>query len=138
MSKDKTAEQKAIELENEKSEEAIKVVGQHNNTFDKDYEFKEIGVKFNLRLKFPTLIDQARVSSEAEREFHGMSSIMNNNFTKAVYMIKMISYQQDKYAGDKEAIYIPEFLRKPEEVYNVLVLAKIADDFQEWMDTFRY
>ena len=138
MTEEKTTEQLAKEMEKNQSEEVLKVVNQHNNTFEKDYEFKELGVKFNLRLKFPSLIDQARVASESEREFQGMSALMNTNFTKAIYMIKMIKYQQNKYRDDKEAIYIPEFLRKPEEVYNPLILAKIADDFQEWMDTFRY
>lgn len=138
MSEDKTSKQVKEEMDNKQSEEIVKVVGQHNNTFEKDYVFKELGLKFNLKLKFPTLIDQARVSSEAEREFQGLSSLMNQNFTKSVYMIKMISYQQNKYKGDKEAIYIPEYLRKPEDVYNPLILATIADDFQEWMDSFRY
>lgn len=134
MTEDKSTE----ELKEEQSEEVMKVVGQHNNTFEKDYNFKELGLKFRIKLKFPTLIDQARVSSEAEREFQGLSNIMNQDFTKAIYMIKMITYQQRKYSEDKEAIYIPKYLRKPEEVYNPYILMTIAEDFQKWMDSFRY
>lgn len=135
---EKTSEEIKEEMKTKQNEEVIKVVGQHNNSFEKEYEFKELGLKFSIKLKFPSLIDQARVASDSEREFQGMSSLMNKNFIKAVYMIKMIQYQQEKYSKDKEAIYIPEYLRKPEEVYNPLILATIADDYRDWMDTFRY
>lgn len=138
MTDERTSEEIRRDMEEKQSEEVLKIVSGHNNTFEKEYEFKELGLNFKIRLKFPTLIDQARVTSEAEREFQGLSSLMNPNFTKAVYIIKMISYQQNKYKEDKEAIYIPEFLRKPEEVYNPIVLSTIADDFQAWMDSFRY
>lgn len=138
MKENKSVEEKKKELEAKQDEEVLKVVASHNNTFEKEYEFKELGLKFRLKLKFPTLIDQARVASEVEREFQGLSSLMNQNFTKALYVIKMISYQQNKYSDDADAIYIPEFLRKPEEVYNPMILATIANDYQEWMDSFRY
>lgn len=138
MTEEKSREQKQKEMESKQSDEVIKIVGQNNNTFEKDYEFKELGVKFALKLKYPSLIDQARVTSSAEREFQGLSGMMNQDFARAVYMIKMINYQKNKYSEDKEAIYIPEFLRKPEEVYNPFILSKVADDFQKWMDSFRY
>lgn len=138
MAEEKTNEQKKEELEGKQRDEVIRVISGHNDTFKKDYKFKEFDLEFEIKLKFPTLMDQTRVSSETEAEFRGLSGFMNQNFTKAVWMAKLIKYQQEKYGDDKEEIYIPKFLRNQEEIYNPTILARIADDFQEWMNSFQY
>lgn len=132
------AEDKLQEVRKKQAQEVTRVLAGHNDTFEKEYEFKEMDLKFKIKLKFPSLIDQAEITGLTERYFGGMGLAMNAQFVGAVKMLMTIQFQQNKYGEDSEEVYIPRFLRNVEEVYNPSILAEINRDFVEWMNTFQY
>lgn len=138
MAKEKTQEEKQEELKEKQQDQVMRVIKGHNDVFEEEYTFKEFDLEFKIKLRFPTMMEQARVTGATEREFQGLGQIINANFRKAVWMAKVIQQQQEVYEGNEEAIYIPDILKEPEEIYNPLILATVADDFQNWMNSFRY
>jgi len=137
--KDNT-EQLRKEQEQEEKKEIFRVIAGHNDVFKEDYKFDEIEIEFTIKLKFPSLTDQARVKAVMEQMFGGFATLMNpqSNAYKAYYMLATIEHQINKYGVDTEEVYIPKLFRNTEEVYNPFILATIYDDYMEWRNRFQY
>lgn len=121
---DSVAEQKEKEMKL-----AERVIRGHNDVFKKDYNIKELGLEFTIGIRFPNAIEQARIQARAERYLDGLGTLMSPSILQSYRMLATI-----RECGT----YIPGFLEKDEEIYNLQILNIISSDFIAWMDTFRY
>lgn len=128
-----TTEQRAEKVEIEKKEKQArainKIIKGENDTFEKDYDIKELGLKFKLKVRFPNVIEQAKANAMVERYFEGLSAYMSPNLVRMYRMLSIIHIC---------GVEVPSILSDDEALYNVQLLGYIASDFEEWMDTFHY
>lgn len=123
--------------EHEDRQEVNKIVTSDTNTFEEDFTFEEFGLSFKVKLKFPSMLDQAKIDAQVERYFEGLASLMPPRTISAYRMLAIMQYQQEKYTGRGQVI-IPEIFQDVEEVYNPYILLVIYDKFTAWMNSFRY
>lgn len=134
LQENKTEEEK---LNEEKGEKAVKeqkvikrVIAGKNDIFVKDYVFEELGgLKMTIKIKFPNMIEQARIQAKAERYFEGLGSLMPARVVEAYTMLATL-----RICGKD----VPEMLANDEEIYNIYIFSVIEEDFRNWMDSFRY
>lgn len=128
-----TPEEKA-ELEKYKKLQAEKkvvnrVIAGHNDMFEKHYKFDEMDLEFDIKVKFPNIREQAKIQAATERYFEGLGSLMPLNAIKAYRMLATL-----RVCGKQ----VPDVLAKDEDIYNTYIFNVIAEDFQEWMNTFQF
>lgn len=138
ISEEKIKELKEAEAKQNKAddEKVLKIVSSSTDTFEKEYQFAELDLKFNVRLKIPSALDLAKISADVERMFDGIASLMPPTTIDSYAMLAMMSYQHKKYKN--EEVEIPEMFRNPDKVYNLYPLQVIAKDFNEFREGFRY
>lgn len=100
-----------------------------NDTFYKEYEFKEYGLSFNISIKAPNAIEQGKIQARREAYLEGMGMAVSPFMFQAFQMLATI-----RVCG----VDVPKALEKDEEIYNLQVLYLIAQDYIGWLDSFRY
>lgn len=113
----------------EKEAEINRVIRGQNNMFIKEYDLKEMGLKFTLKIRFPNVIEQAKISAMVERYFEGIASYMSPTLIKAYRMLSTIHV-----CGEE----VPSIFKDDTDIYNIQLFSYIAEDFNEWLDTFHY
>lgn len=114
-----------------KEQEVIKrVIAGKNDMFEKHYKFEELGgLEMNIKVKFPNMIEQAKIQAQSERYFDGLGSLMPLNVVQAYRMLATL-----RICGKD----VPKELSEDEEIYNIYIFNVIGEDFRKWMDSFRY
>ena len=112
-----------------KEAEINRVIRGKNNIFIKEYDLKEMGLKFTLKIRFPNVIEQAKISAMVERYFEGIASYMSPALIKAYRMLSTIHV-----CGEE----VPSIFEDDSDIYNIQLISYIAEDFNEWLDTFHY
>lgn len=139
MAEDKSKEQLAQEQDQKDNDTIKRVIRGVNDTFEKEYTFKELGLNFKIKLTYPSMADNAQVKSILEAYFGGTASFLPaGDMANAYSMMAYINQQQRKYGDDSDKIHIPDILKDIEEVYNPSILIAIHNDFEKWMRQFRY
>lgn len=138
ITNEKIRELKEAEAKQNKAddEKVLKIVSSSTDTFEKEYHFAELDLKFNVRLKIPSALDLAKISADVERMFDGIASLMPPTTIDSYAMLAMMAYQHKKYKNGE--VEIPEMFRNPDKVYNLYPLQVIAKDFNEFKEGFRY
>lgn len=120
--------EKYKKMQNEKKV-VHRVIAGHNDLFVKHYKFDEMDLEFDIKVKFPNIREQALIQASTERYFEGLGSLMPLNVIKAYRMLATL-----RECGKD----VPDVLAKDEEIYNIYIFNVIAEDFQEWMNTFQF
>lgn len=128
-----TPEQQAEKEKNEQREKEVKVINRiirgSNDVFSKSYNIEELELKFDLKVRFPNIMENAKIQAMVERYFEGLSAYMSPQLVRIYRMLATIHVC---------GVEVPSILENDEAIYNLQLLGYIADDFQEWMDTFHY
>lgn len=114
----------------EEREVITRVIAGKNDMFEKHYKFEELGdLEFDIKIKFPNIIEQAKIQAQTERYFDGLGSLMPPRAQEAYRMLATM-----RVCGKK----VPEFLEEDDQIYNIYLFNVIGDDFRNWMNSFRY
>lgn len=118
-----------IKKQKEVKEKVNRVIKGENDVFDKEYAFEELDLKFTIKIKFPNILEQAKVQAATERYFEGLGSLMPPNVLRAYRMLATM-----QICGKE----IPSIFKDADDIYNISILDIISRDFQDWMNSFRY
>lgn len=129
MSDEEKAKVEVAEKDKKEQEVITRVIAGHNDVFKKHYKFDELGLEFDIEIKFPNVIEQAKIQAHTERYFEGLGSLMPYRVQEAYRMLATL-----RVCGKK----VPSFLSEDEEIYNIQIFNVIGDDFIKWMNSFRY
>lgn len=112
------------------TEEAPKrVIPGVNNIWEKEYDYKDLGLTFKLSIKVPNAIEQGRIQARREQYLRGMGAFVNDYIYGCYQALATIQ---------EVGIEVPEILADEERIYNLAILYDIHRDITEWLDTFRY
>ena len=126
---EKTPEQKEEELRKEQKKVIDRIIRGVNDTFIKDYNFEDLGLKFTIKMKAPNALEVGKIQARMAAYLGGM-----NNYVSEY----MVIVYQTLAALREVGIDVPKELAKDEEIYNLDILYQIGVDFQEWLNSFRY
>lgn len=106
-----------------------KIIRGHNDVFRKFYDLEEqFGVKFTIAIKAPNIIEQGEIRARTESYLKGTGYLAPEPVIRQFNLLSSI-----QVCG----VEIPEVLKDPENIYNPAILGVVADDFIEWLDSFR-
>ncbi|MCB5366917.1 hypothetical protein [Collinsella aerofaciens] len=126
---EKTPEQKEEELRKEQKKVIDRIIRGVNDTFIKDYNFEDLGLKFTIKIKAPNALEVGKIQARMAAYLGGM-----NNYVSEYMVIVYQTLATLREVG----IDVPKELAKDEEIYNLDILYQIGVDFQEWLNSFRY
>ena len=109
--------------------ELDRIVHGVNDTWVKEYDIKELDLKFKISIKAPKVADQGRIQALLERYLDGVGSLVSQYVFTVYHTLATI-----RVCG----IDVPIELQDDERIYNTNILFRIGNDFAEWLDTFRY
>ena len=120
----------AEEVEESKDTEAInRVLAGKNDIFKKHYKLDELGLEFDIELKHPNALEQAKIHAKTALYFDGLGRFMTDSIILAYTTLATL-----RVCGTK----VPDFLQNDEDIYNMNLLVMIGEDYRDWLDTFRY
>lgn len=128
-------EQKARDLETvegivKPTEDSRKrVIPGVNNVWEKEYDYRDMDLKFKLSIRVPNAIEQGRIQARREQYLRGMGAFVNDYIYGCYQALATIQ---------EVGIDVPEMLADEERIYNLAILYDIHRDITEWLDTFRY
>lgn len=135
-------ELKKKKREQEKKEDGkiLKVVTSSNNTFEKEYNFSEMGAEpFKVKLKVPSMAMMTKVDAQIERQFEGFASFMDRRRLLGFRMYFIIQFQLRKYEDKPGTIEVPDYFQQDlDDIYNIDPLITIGKDFYKFLDTFQH
>lgn len=126
---DEEINQLKYETNQEELSQIDRVIRGVNDTFIKDYDFKEYGLKFTIKIKAPNIKEQGKIQARREAYLQGMGLAVNPFYYNAFDALATI-----RVCG----VEVPKELQDDEDIYNLYVLVKIGDDFGRWLGSFRY
>lgn len=130
VSSEEQAKQQQEEQRKEEREAITRVIAGKNDVFNKHYKFEELGnLEFDIKIKIPNALEQAKIQAQTERYFDGLGSLMPLRVQEAYRMLATL-----RICGKE----VPDLLANDEEIYNIQILNVIGDDFRNWMNSFRY
>lgn len=100
-----------------------------NNVWEKEYDYKDIDLKFKLSIRVPNAIEQGRIQARREQYLRGMGAFVNDYIYGCYQALATIQ---------EVGIEVPDILADEERIYNLAILYDIHRDISEWLDTFRY
>jgi len=119
----------SIKKQRDTKEKVNRVIKGENDIFDKEYTFEELDLKFTIKIKLPSILEQAKIQAATERMFEGLGSLMPPNVLRAYRMLATI-----QICGKE----IPSIFKDADDIYNISIFDIISSDFQDWMNSFRY
>lgn len=118
------------QAEQAKDVEAInRVIKGENDIFEKEYDIKELGLEFKIKVRFPNALEQGRIHAKTAIYLDGTNRFMPEAIHTAYHTLAMLQVV---------GIDVPKFLTNDEEIYNMNVFLMIGRDLSEWMDTFQF
>lgn len=106
-----------------------RVIRGENDLWEKDYEYKDLDLKFSISIRVPNAIEQGQIQARREQYLRGMGTFMNEWIFDAYNGLATIR---------EVGVDIPKELEDDERIYNLAILAEINNDFSEWLAQFRY
>lgn len=100
-----------------------------NDTFIKEYDFKDIGWKFTIKIKAPNALDVGKIQARVSAYLGGM-----NNYASEYMILVYQTLATLRVTG----IDVPKELAKDEDLYNLDIVHIIGRDFQQWLTSFRF
>lgn len=126
--KEETPEEKEQKERQEQKQVIDRIIRGVNDTFIKDYNFDELGLKFTVKIKAPNAIEIGKIQARTAAYLGGM-----NNYVSEYFLVVYNTLATLREVG----IEVPKELQKDEDIYNLDILYTIGRDFQQWLDNFR-
>lgn len=99
-----------------------------NDVFEKYYNFKEIKLDFNIKLRVPNALEQGTINAMRSNYLGGMDLYQSDEIYKAYQMLATIQVV---------GVEVPDELSDPEKIYNLIPLVRVYDDWIDFLGTFR-
>lgn len=125
---EKTPEEREFEKQVEQKQTIDRIIRGVNDTFSKDYDFKDLGLKFTIKIKAPNAIEIGKVQARMMAYLQGMSNYASDYFITVYHALALL-----RVTG----IDVPKELANDEDIYNLDILYTIGVDFKQWLDRFR-
>lgn len=126
---EKTPEELKEEAEEEKGKVLNKIIQGVNDVWEEDYDFKEIGLKFHVKVRLPNIKEQSRIRSLAD-------DLLDND---AENTADVIYYQYFMLATLLvTGIEVPKEFRDPDKIYTLAPLLDVYLDYVQFANSFRY
>lgn len=113
----------------EKEQTVAKVIKGVNDVWEKEYNFKELGLHFKVKVRFPNAREQGRIFALRSSFLGGMDMYQNDDVIQAYQMLATL-----QEVGEE----VPKEFRDVEEIYNLYPLKVMYLDWIEFLNTFRY
>lgn len=123
-----TPEQKEIEVKKDQKQVIDRIIRGVNDTFVKDYDFEDMGLKFTIKIKAPNALEIGRIQAKMSAYLGGM-----NNYASEYMIVVYQTLATLRTTG----VDVPKELAKDEDIYNLDILYTVGMDFREWLDNFR-
>lgn len=124
----KTPEEREQETRMEQKKVIDRIIRGQNDIFIKHYDIPEYDMNFEIHIQAPNAIEFGKISAQMAGYLSGMNNYLSQYMVMVYQTLAMI-----QVCGKK----VPDFLQKPDEIYNLDILYTIGVDFAEWMNTFR-
>lgn len=128
VQQEETPEEKEQKQREEERKVIDRIIRGVNDTFEKDYNFEDLGLKFTIKIKAPNALEIGKIQARLASYLGGM-----NNYVSEYMLVVYQTLATIRTVG----VEIPEFLQKDEEIYNLDILYVIGRDFQQWLNNFR-
>lgn len=128
FNKQPTQEEREEQLRKDQKKAIDRIIRGVNDTFEKDYEFKDLDLKFTVKIKAPNALEVGRIQARTSGYLGGM-----NNYASDYMLIVYQTLSTLRVTG----IDVPKVLEKDEDIYNLDILYTIGRDFQQWLNSFR-
>lgn len=127
--KEKTREDAEKEKRQDEKEVVDRIIRGVNDTFEKEYNFDDIGMNFTVKIKAPNAIEIGKIQARLSLYLNGM-----NNYASEYMLIVYQTLATLRVVGKD----LPKELAKDEDIYNLEILYVIGRDFQRWLDKFQF
>ncbi|AGR48154.1 hypothetical protein [Staphylococcus phage vB_SepM_ phiIPLA-C1C] len=114
--------------EQEQDNTVSRVIRGVNDVFEKYYNFKEIKLDFNIKLRVPNALEQGTINAMRSNYLGGMDLYQSDEIYKAYQMLATIQVV---------GVEVPDELSDPEKIYNLIPLVRVYDDWIDFLGTFR-
>lgn len=114
--------------EQEQDNTVSRVIRGVNDVFEKYYNFKEIKLDFNIKLRVPNALEQGTINAMRSNYLGGMDLYQSDEIYKAYQMLATIQVV---------GVEVPDELSDPEKIYNLIPLIRVYDDWIDFLGTFR-
>ncbi|AXY83986.1 tail tape measure chaperone [Staphylococcus phage Terranova] len=113
--------------EQEQDNTVSRVIRGVNDVFEKYYNFKEIKLDFNIKLRVPNALEQGTINAMRSNYLGGMDLYQSDEIYKAYQMLATIQVV---------GVEVPDELSDPEKIYNLIPLVRVYDDWIDFLGTF--
>jgi len=128
MEVEESAEARETRKRLEEKKVIDRVIRGVNDTFEKDYNIPELGIKMKIKAKAPNAMQIGKIQARLSMYLGGM-----NNYAPEYILIAYQMLATLRETG----IDVPKELEKDEDIFNLDILYHIGVDFKRWLDTFR-
>lgn len=122
-------EEKQAKEQLEQKEVVDRIIRGVNDTFVKDYDYSDIGIKYRVKIKAPNALEVGKIQAMISVYLGGM-----NNYASEYTLTSYYALAALRVVG----IDVPKELAKDEDIYNLDFLYEIGVDFQRWLENFRF
>ncbi|QIW88684.1 tail tape measure protein [Bacillus phage P59] len=125
---EKSPEDRETEKKVEQKQVIDRIVRGVNDVFEKDYDFKDLGLKFTVKVKAPNALEIGKIQARLSAYLGGMNNYASEYMIVAYQMLATL-----RVTGTE----VPKELEKDEDIYNLDILYIMGRDFKQWLDNFR-
>lgn len=122
-------EEKQAKEQLEQKEVVDRIIRGVNDTFVKDYDYSDIGIKYRVKIKAPNALEVGKIQAMISVYLGGM-----NNYASEYTLTSYYALAALRVVG----LDVPKELAKDEDIYNLDFLYEIGVDFQHWLENFRF
>lgn len=123
-----TPEERELEKQIEQKQVIDRIIRGVNDVFEEHYEFKDLGLKFTIKIKAPNAIEIGKIQARMMAYLNGMSNYASEYFITVYHTLSAL-----RVVG----IDVPKELANDEDIYNLDILYQIGVDFKKFLDRFR-
>jgi hypothetical protein len=127
--KEKTKEEREAEEKRETKQVVDRIIRGVNDTFEKDYTFEDLDMKFKIKIKAPNALEIGKIQARMSAYLGGM-----NNYASEYMIVVYQTLATLRVTG----VNVPKELENDEDIYNLEILYTIGRDFQKWLNNFRF
>lgn len=127
--REKNPQEREAERRQEQKKVIDRIIRGVNDTFEKDYDLEDLGLKFTIKIKAPNALEIGKIQARTSAYLGGMGNYVSEYILVAYQALATLR---------TTGIEIPDFLKNDEDIYNLDILYQIGRDFQQWLNSFRY
>lgn len=128
--REETQEERELKERKEQKEAIDRIIRGVNDTFEKEYDFSELGIgKLLIKIKAPNAIEIGKIQAKLSAYLGGM-----NNYASEYFIMVYQTLAAIRVCGEE----VPKPLEDDEQIYNLDILYVIGRDFQHWLNSFRF